>query len=63
MRRTAEESLAAFHYHQRSIVANRKGDRTTARLYLHIAKEEDKHYSEFQARLKVITKASTKGRA
>lgn len=47
----SEESLAARRYRQRADVAERHGDSVTARLYRHIAHEEDIHYSEFKARL------------
>jgi rubrerythrin len=46
-----EEITAVKHYHQRAKEAHRIGDKTSAKLWEHIAGEEEKHYNEFQSRL------------
>lgn len=45
-----EEQLAALHYRTRAKTA----DPVTARLYRHIAGEEDGHAHEFRQRLKIV---------
>jgi rubrerythrin len=50
----SEERKAARAYRTRGKWAELEGDGVTARLYEHIAKEEDGHYAEFQARLKKL---------
>lgn len=46
-----EELRAASSYRQKAARAHKLGDTKTGDLYLHTAKEEDKHYSEFAARV------------
>jgi rubrerythrin len=46
-----EEKTAFDWYHRRGTDALLKGDKETADLYGHIAREEDEHYQEFQERL------------
>jgi len=50
-----EELTAANWYRQRARHARMKGDDTTARLYEHIAGEEDEHYRQFNERLDEIS--------
>ena len=49
-----EEKLAARHYKERALFAKRSGDEITAKLYLHISKEEMVHAKEFNDRLNKI---------
>lgn len=46
-----EELKAASSYRQKAARAHKLGDTKTGDLYLHTAKEEDKHYSELAARV------------
>jgi rubrerythrin len=52
-----EERTASYWYHQRAEHARRQGDKDTAELYEHVAKEEDEHYEEFRKRTKELTLA------
>lgn len=53
-----EELTASSWYRRRAINARlRQGDEETARLYEHVAEEEDQHYQEFNARLNQLTKS------
>ena len=49
-----EESLAATYYRNRAKYSRSQGDEITAKLFEHIAEEEDGHYNEFKDRLNVI---------
>lgn len=46
-----EEEIAAYWYRKRAKDAREKGDETTAKVYEHIADEEDVHYREFKERM------------
>lgn len=46
-----EELAASSAYHIRAIQAIQSGDDKTAKLFNHIADEEDGHFREFKARL------------
>ncbi len=50
----SEEATAARRYRARARIAAMAGDTVTAKLYLHIAREEDVHWGEFDARRKRI---------
>ncbi len=43
-----EESTASDWYRRRAVNAKSKGDEEAAKLYEHVAKEEDGHYREFE---------------
>jgi len=45
-----EETRAADIYRRRAEFAESMGDKETAKLYRHIADEEDKHHLEFEQR-------------
>ncbi len=49
-----EENLAARSYRERAIEAEQEGDKKSAKLLRHIAKEEDVHEREFKQRLEEI---------
>ena len=52
----AEEAAAARAYRERARYAEESGDASTAKLYRHIAEEEDKHEKEYRDRLfQVVT--------
>ncbi|MBU1374295.1 MAG: hypothetical protein KJ820_16325 [Bacteroidetes bacterium] len=46
-----EELVASSVYHTRALTAREAGDEKTAKLYEHIAEEEDGHWVEFGKRL------------
>jgi rubrerythrin len=50
-----EELTASSVYHIRAMTARGVGDEETAKLYEHIADEEDNHYIEFSKRFGEIT--------
>jgi len=61
-----EEGEAAYDYRQRKRIAESVGDSETARLYEHIAQEEDRHQMEFikrkdalETEMEIIRKAPT----
>ena len=53
-RSIAAEHKAADDYRMRADIAKRQGDLVTAKLYLHIAREEMVHAAEFRARFNRI---------
>ncbi len=50
----SEELTASNWYRQRARHAKKYGDDKTAKLYEHIAREEDVHYQEFMERLDIV---------
>jgi rubrerythrin len=54
MNSMTEESTAAAWYRSRAANARGKHDEATARLYEHIAEEENQHHQEFKERLSVV---------
>lgn len=50
----AEESLAAANYRGRADYARAHGDEVSAKLWIHVAEEEDGHYDEFKDRLAAL---------
>jgi len=49
-----EESTAADWYRRRGMDARLKGDKETADLYEHVAREEDDHHREFKERVDAL---------
>lgn len=49
-----DESVASHNYRMRAIAARSAGDEVSARLWEHVADEEDVHYNEFMNRLAVV---------
>jgi len=49
-----EEMSASLDYRKRAEFAREHGDEVSAKLWIHIAEEEDGHYNEFKDRLEAL---------